>query len=110
MEILEIPLVGAPVARLVLQKLGHLVDRQPVAVSLPVGEVLRAHEHLPPLPPVVRVVGDGRGEGIRPQTRLSATGVHQRQEHHCQVVGILLEQILCCVSKYFPRLTQSRTS
>ena len=89
MKIPEIPLVGLSVARLVLQKFGHLVDRQPVTVSLPEGEVLSAHQHLPPLPPVVRVLWNGRGEGIREQTLLSATGVQQRQEHHCQVVGML---------------------
>ena len=80
----EIPLVGRPIARLVLQVLGHLVDGQPVAVSRPVAEVLRAHLDLPPLPRLVRAVEDGRGEGVRVQARLPLTRVEQRQEHHCR--------------------------
>lgn len=86
-EVPEIPLVGRPIARLVLQVLGHLVDGQPVAVSRPVAEVLRAHLDLPPLPRLVRAVEDGRGEGVRVQARLPLTRVEQRQEHHCRDRG-----------------------
>ena len=58
LKIPEIPFVGPPVACLVLQVLAHLVYGQTVAISRPVAEVLCAHLHLPPLPHLVRAVGD----------------------------------------------------